>query len=175
MKYMLKKFTVLISLVSLAACSGTGFEAVDNDYPKSRDEVIADRVGKLTGEGIVLIGGKRKPGNSATTDSINVNSYLWRATLDTVYSMPLNSADPFGGVIMTDWYQNSEGSRERYKLNIYIIGAELRSDAIRVKVFKQKLDGKGTWKDVEASSEMEAEIENRILLRAREIKVGSDN
>lgn len=171
---MIKKFTVLISLASLAACSGTGFEASDNDYPKSRDEIIADRVGKLTGEGIVLIGGKRKPSGGAT-DSINVNSYLWRATLDTVYSMPLDSADPFGGIVQTDWYQNNEGSRERYKLNIYIIGAELRSDAIRVKVFKQKLDGKGAWKDVEASSEMEAELENRILLRAREIKYGSDN
>lgn len=172
---MIKKFTVLVSLVSLVACAGSGFEAVnDDDYPKSRDEIVAERVGKLTGEGIVLIGGKSKPG-AGTTDSINVNSYLWRATLDTIYFMPVSSADPFGGIVQTDWYQNTPGANERYKLSIYIVGAELRSDAIRAKVFKQKLDSRGSWKDVGASSDMEAEIENKILLRAREIKYGSES
>ena len=115
-------------------------------------------------------GGKKK----SSGDGINVNSYLWRATLDTIYFMPLVSADPFGGVILTDWYQLNPKSNERIKLNIYILGSELRSDAIRVSVFKQKNDS-GKWVDIKDGDAFGEEIENKILLRAREIKVASPN
>jgi hypothetical protein len=171
---MKKKLTSLFSLSLLAAITAcSGIEQSSEDYPKTREEIEAERVGKLTGDGIILFGGKRK--SAGGTEAINVNSYLWRATLDTVYFMPLLSADPFGGTILTDWYKNDKNTRERFKLNIYIIGAELRSDALRVTVFKQKLDAKGNWQDVPASAEMTQEIEDKILLRAREIKYGSEN
>lgn len=167
MKKLLTSFGIICFLSS---CAGAGFES---EYPKSREELESEKVGKLTGEeGLTLFGGSKK---SSATEGINVNSYLWRATLDTVYIMPLISADPFGGTVLTDWYRKNDNAKEKYKLNIFIIGGELRSDAIRVSAFKQVLNKKGVWEDATASPEIAQEIENKILLRAREIKFNTSN
>lgn len=165
------KKVVIFAILLLSSCSGFGGASSENepDYPRTRDQIEADRVGKLTGdEGITLFGGKKK----AFSEGINVNSYLWRAILDTIYFMPLASADPFGGVILTDWYQLGSNSNERIKLNIYIIGSELRSDALRVSAFKQ-INKAGKWVDVMEQSTLASEISDKILLKAREIKVAS--
>ena len=167
---MKKLLSCVCLLTLLSSCSSMD---LSHEYPKSREQLEEEKMGKLTGEdGIVLFGGK---GKNAATEGINVNSYLWRATLDTVYFMPLISADPFGGTILTDWYAKKPNSKERYKLNIFVIGGELRSDAIRVAAFKQVLGKNGAWMDVDASHEIAADIENKILLRAREIKFNSLN
>src|SRR5580704_11818711 len=68
---------------------------------------------------------------------IGVNAFLWRGALDTLSFMPLSSADPFGGVIITDWYAPADTNGERFKATAYILGRELRSDGIRVSVFRQ--------------------------------------
>jgi hypothetical protein len=169
----MKKNLALLIILLLSGCS-SDLPQGEANYPKSRDQQEEERIGKLSGEeGVVLFGGKRRSSGSA--EGISVNSYLWRASLDTIYFMPLLSADPFGGTILTDWYKLSPKAKERYKLNIYIIGSELKSDAIRVSAFKQKEDQKGNWVDVENDSAMSNDIENKILIRAREIKVAGSN
>jgi hypothetical protein len=161
----------IISLLLLAsALTSCGSVPIEPDYPKSQDQIMEERVGKLTGEGIVLFGGKN---SSKATEGINVNSYLWRAALDSVYFMPLISADPFGGTIVTDWYNQHPDSNERYKLNIIIVGAELRPDAIKVAAFKQIKNRGGAWQDTTISSELASDIEDRIILKAREFKFAS--
>lgn len=153
----------------LIGCSGA--KSGNSSYPKSREELASERVGKLTGEGIVLFGGKKR--GSGATEGINVNSYLWRATLDTVYFMPLLNADPFGGTVLTDWYQENPKAKERFKFNILITGTELRANAIKVSAFKQVLDASGKWQNASISAEFAADIEERIINRAREIRVGN--
>jgi hypothetical protein len=144
---------------------------VDESYPKSRETLERERVGKITGDdGIVLLGGKSK---SEATEGINVNGYLWKATLDNVYFMPLISADPFGGTILTDWFKESASSRERYKLNIFITGTELRADALRVAAFKQRMNSQGNWVDTDVDPSVATEIEDKILLKARELRYAS--
>ena len=69
-----------------------------------------------------------------------MNGYLWRATLDTLAFMPLASADPYGGVVITDWYTNPEKPDERFKCTVYILDARLRADGLNVAVFKQNKD-----------------------------------
>ena len=69
---------------------------------------------------------------------IGVNVFLWRATLDTTSFLPLLSADPFGGVIITDWYLPTESPNERYKLTIYILDKQLRADGLKISLFKQQ-------------------------------------
>lgn len=100
---------------------------------------------------------------------IGVNSFLWRGALDTVSFMPLVSADPFGGVIITDWYAPPEAPQERFKLNIYILGRELRADAIRVAVFKQKM-ADGQWQDTSAEQATATDLEDTILSRAEHLR-----
>jgi len=167
---MYRYLLLVITTISLINCSGLQGGAEEESYPKSREQRQLESLGKITGEdGITFGGGKKK---SAATEGINVNGYLWRATLDNVYFMPVISADPFGGVVLTDWYKASNSTKERYKLNIYITGTELRSDAVRVAAFKQKLQG-NNWIDVDADPKIAKEIEDKILLRARELRYSS--
>ena len=156
----------MLVLCLLIGCSKTG-NNIKREYPKSSDQLQEERMGKLTGDGITLFGGKsrRSPGSNG----IGVNTYLWRATLDTVYTMPLLSADPFGGTVLTDWYELSGKSNERFKINVLIIGSELRPDAIRVSAFRQIKKG-NLWENETVHPALAQEIEEKIIARAREIR-----
>jgi hypothetical protein len=85
--------------------------------------------------------------------------------------MPLASADPFGGVIITDWYSPPESRGERFKLNIYILGRSLRADGIRAAVFRQRQDPFAGWVDAEVDEQTATDLENAILTRARQIRI----
>jgi len=100
---------------------------------------------------------------------IGVNRFLWQGALDTVSFMPLVSADPFGGVIITDWYAPPETPQERFKLNVYILGRDLRAEAVRVAVFHQKQTD-GQWLDVPTETATSTELEDTILSRAQRLR-----
>lgn len=102
---------------------------------------------------------------------IGVNSFLWRASLDTVSFMPLQSADPFGGVIITDWYAPPDAGEERFKVNIFILDRALRSDGIRAKVFKQQRATDGGWIDARIDDQLDRQLEDAILTRARQLRI----
>jgi len=102
---------------------------------------------------------------------VAVNAYLWRASLDTINFIPLASADPFGGVIITDWYTPAETPNERMKVQVTILDHELRADGVRVSVFKQQATPKGgTWVDAQVDPRTQTDIENAILTRARQLR-----
>jgi hypothetical protein len=100
---------------------------------------------------------------------IGVNAFLWRGALDTIAFMPLASADPFGGVIITDWYAPPGTTGERFKFTIYILSRDLRSDGIRVNIFRQVLQN-GQWVDATVSEQTVGDIENKVLARARRMR-----
>jgi len=102
---------------------------------------------------------------------IGVNSFLWRASLDTISFMPLSSADPFGGVIITDWYSPPETPNERFKLTVYILDRRLRADGIKVAVFRQQKNGGLDWNDAAVNTETAIQLENAILTRARQLRL----
>ena len=118
-------------------------------------------------------GGSPLGGANQRAVSIGVNSYLWRATLDTLAFMPLASADPHGGVIITDWYVNPDQPTERFKATVYILDTRLRADGLNVTVFKQTKDLQGGWLDGSTSAQTETDIENAILTRARQLRLSS--
>tara|TARA_R110000796_G_scaffold121432_2_gene235656 strand:- start:60855 stop:61535 length:681 start_codon:yes stop_codon:yes gene_type:complete len=127
--------------------------------------------GTVFGDGLNLFGGEDN--QKGTGSGIGVNSFLWRATLDTLSFMPLNSADPFGGVIITDWYTPGETPNERFKLTAYILGTALRSDAIKVSVFRQVNVGPNQWQDAVVESGTVTSMEDAILTRARQLRIDS--
>jgi hypothetical protein len=104
---------------------------------------------------------------------VGVNSYLWHASLDTVSFMPLASADPFGGVIITDWYSPPQTPNERFKVNIFILNKQLRADGVRASVFRQIRDAKGNWVDAAVDKNTPIDLENAILARARQIRLST--
>ncbi|MCZ6755920.1 MAG: DUF3576 domain-containing protein [Gemmatimonadetes bacterium] len=120
--------------------------------------------------GLTVFGGDKDESPSGGP-LIGVNSYLWRASLDTVSFMPLASADPFGGVIITDWYSPPEVEGERFKLNVYILGRELRADGIRAAVFRQRQDPFVGWVDAKVDDQTATELEDAILTRARQLRI----
>ncbi len=102
---------------------------------------------------------------------LGVNSFLWRASLDTLSFLPLSSADPFGGVIITDWYAPPESPNERFKVTAYILDRSLRADGVRVSVFRQVQESPGNWIDAPVDQSMGVDLENTILTRARQLKI----
>ncbi len=160
----------LITLALLAACSGNENirPVADNEYNDYRTQ--GDR-GKMGGDAGLVFGIGKGTGAARDQDgaALGVNAYLWRGALDTLAFMPLASADPFGGVIITDWYQPPSAAGERFKATAYILGRQLRADGIRVSVFRQ-VQQNGQWVDAAVSQTTTGEIENKVLARARELR-----
>ncbi len=101
--------------------------------------------------------------------AIGVNSYLWRAAVDTVSFAPLIQANPAAGVIITDWYVNPKAPGERVKLTIAVLDQDLRADALRVSAARQTNQG-GTWVDAPVTAATVQKLEDIILTRARDLR-----
>jgi hypothetical protein len=104
--------------------------------------------------------------------TIGVNSYLWRAAVDTVSFAPLLQANPDSGVIITDWYANPKAPGERVKLTVAILDADLRADALRVSASRQ-VNQNGSWVDAPVSAATVQKLEDIILTRARDLRRAS--
>ncbi len=149
----------------LAACSGGPMEP-----PGKVEDIKQTRMlNRTDSDPIYLLGGPTKKDPEST--GIGVNSFLWRASLDTMSFMPLVSADPFGGVIITDWYAPPESQDERFKITVYILGRDLRADGVRASVFRQLRVAGGDWIDAAVEKRTQIEIEDAILTRARQLRV----
>jgi hypothetical protein len=106
--------------------------------------------------------------------TLGVNSYLWHATLDTLSFIPLASADPFGGVVITDWYSAPQVPNERMKVTVYILDRKLRADGLKVAVFRQTKGADGGWADAQVAADTAIRLEDAILTRARELRLASE-
>lgn len=152
----------------LAACSGGGGgmpEAGKYEDIKKKRFLAKDSSGETTS----LLGDPDKKDSQGS--GIGVNGFLWRASLDTISFMPLISADPFGGVIITDWYAPPESQDERFKITVYILGRDLRADGVRASVFRQLRVTERGWIDAAVEKRTHIEIEDAILTRARQLRV----
>lgn len=103
---------------------------------------------------------------------LGVNAFLWHASLDTISFMPLKSADPFGGIILTDWYSDPSDPNERMRVTIYILDRRLRADGLKVSAFRQTRSG-ADWVDAAVNPDTANKIEDAILTRARELRLAS--
>src|SRR5262245_40407513 len=115
------KILVILSLVTmLGACAyGVDQDASNDNKPQSPEDTRKESRGKLTGENGLLIGGVDED-KGASSSPLGVNAYLWRASLDTISFMPMAAADPFGGTILTDWYEDPKSPGSRFKVNVLI-------------------------------------------------------
>lgn len=168
-------FLIGASAFILSACgAGTKREDIP-DYPIDPEHARELRNGKITGEGgLKLFGGDDSDNDSGGASPIGVNSFLWRATLDTLTFMPIASADPFGGVVLTDWYEDPKAEGERFKITALILDRSLRTDAIKVTVHKQAKDSNGDWRDQPVNEALGRKLEDTILTQARELRVKSE-
>lgn len=143
----MRVLAVVLCALVLAACGSSG----DSSDVNTGSTAISGDNGRIT---------------------LGVNSYLWHASLDTLAFMPLASADPYGGVIITDWYSAPTDANERMKVTIYILDRRLRADGIKIAVFRQTRSGDG-WVDAEVNPQTATKLEDAILTRARELRLAS--
>lgn len=172
-----KKFRVtsvgVMSVFVVCALAGCTKIKTEAKYPSglnrsmTNDDIYGEKE-SIGGEGGLF--GRKKQDSAGSI--IGVNSYLWRATLDTVSFMPLASADPFGGVILTDWYTDPQKPNERVKINAFIMGRELKADGIRIRTFRQVKKG-GQWQDAAVSEDTASKLEDAVLTRARELRIAN--
>lgn len=163
-----------LTLPLLAACGGENQRMVTNDeYGDYRGSVVRQRpLGSSAGIVVFGVDKDREARQAAAAGGgagLSVNAYLWRATLDTLSFMPLASADPFGGTIITDWHSPASAPGERFRAQAYVMGRQLRSDGVRVQVFRQVLQN-GQWVDSPVSAATNSEMEDKVLARARELR-----
>ncbi len=171
---------VLVSGLVVAGMAGSGCAHRGGGAGRARVDTSASGTGGFVSQdsgGGLLSLGRRAPARagSSAPAGIGVNAFLWRATLDTLAFMPLTSADPYGGVIITDWYANPEKTDERFKATVYILDTRLRADGLNVNVFHQTKDGAGQWVDAPTSGQTSTEIENAILTKARQLRLSTLN
>lgn len=162
----------MLTVLLLAAC---GLADPEQNYPsregnQGNPNPSGERETVFGPGGLNLFGGE-KAKQDGGGGGIGINSFLWRASLDTLSFMPLNSADPFGGVIITDWYSPPDSPEERFKMTIYILDRRLRADGIKVAVFKQTKDKAHQWLSSNVAGDTATQLENAILTRARQLRL----
>tara|TARA_B100002052_G_scaffold121362_1_gene111693 strand:- start:36 stop:644 length:609 start_codon:yes stop_codon:yes gene_type:complete len=157
--------------------SGTKFNSGQNKQLALQDaETRLQSGGGLLGNDGLSVSGIINQDNmsrgSVGTFGMPINTFLWRGALDTINFMPLNSADPIGGTILTDWYSSSNNENERCKLNIFISGAELKTQNLKVTSFCQEFKNQ-KWINKDVSPENNIKLENAILNKAKKLKLQS--
>jgi hypothetical protein len=172
-------YSLLLLTLSLGLLSGCGVKS-EAKYPTGADrsatgaDNIYGKAPSVLGEGGLsgALGGSRDNGKGE--NGVQVNSYLWRAALDTISFMPVTSADPFGGTIITDWFADPSAKGERTKLNVFILGRELTASNLRVKAFRQTAT-KGLWQDAAVNPITERALEDAILTKARQLRTAKED
>ena len=157
--------------------SGTKFNSGQNKQLALQDaETRLQSGGGLLGDDGLSVSGiinqDNKQKGSMGTFGMPINTFLWRGALDTINFMPLNSADPIGGTILTDWYSSSNNENERCKLNIFISGAELKTQNLKVTSFCQEFKNQ-KWINKDVSPDNNIKLENAILNKAKKLKLQS--
>ena len=165
---MLKNMILLFFFIFLLGCSSNN-SIVNN--PITGEKKSPGIFSKDSGKGVSL-SDILNPKSSEST--VNVNGYLWRASLNVLSIAPLVSTDALGGTIITDWYVNEKIKNKRIKIMAYIKTSELRSDGISIKVHVQKLKN-GLWTETYTDKKLASQIENNILNEARNYRVNSSN
>ena len=164
---MIKYFLYMYILVFISACSSNN-SVVKN--PITGEKKNPGIFSKDSEKGVTL-SDILNP-NDNETSSVNVNGFLWRATLNILSIAPLISTDALGGTIITDWYTNKNIKDKRIKITAYISTSELRSDGIEVKVHVQNFKN-NFWSETFLDNKLANQIEVNILNEARNLRVNS--
>ena len=161
MNSLFKFKSLLLLCATLQACSTAEKAEIDKADAEKVTSSSTDQVKK---KGIVLIDDNGKLGDlfkSGGDEIGSVNKYLWQASIEVLNFLPINSADPFSGIIVFG-KGKAPGSSQSYDATVYISDPAL--DARSLSVTVRSSDGT-------ISSAAKREIESAILSRARQLRL----
>ena len=169
-------FSIVVLVFSLSSCSSINITKPEPE--PARQSIFGGPLTYSTETGKFSTGSDGKTGlknsnnNNELTTSLPVNELLWKATLDVLDFMSIKEADPFGGVISTDWFINAEKNDFRNKITVSFSSSELKATSIKVSVIREKFDN-NMWVADGFSDGLARKIEDLILTRAKEIRNAS--
>ena len=166
---MYKKILIIPLIILLSSCSSNNSPVRNPVTGKESKPGLLSKDGE---KGVNLTELFSEKNNSGGI--INVNAFLWRASLNILSITPLISTDALGGTIISDWYVNENIKNQRLKVTVFIISQELRSDGFKVKVHIQNFKN-NTWSETYTDNELANSIEESILNEARNLRINSLN
>jgi hypothetical protein len=162
-------------LLGLAACESDAFrDAQTQSQAELDDDSMAARrardgsVLEIFGINTTVDDGSSRRGEAFAG---SVNKHIWLASLDTLSFLPIASTDPFTGVIATDWGGATDADTERFRVTAYVTDTALSPDSLRVAVFREVREANGPWVTAPVSADTPRQIEDSILLRARQLRI----
>ena len=166
--------TLLILPVLTLSCSVPDFakpKAVNKDVPVNAKERARKNV--TEGKGVSLKG--MMGGSKSTNYEFSTSNPMWRASLETIDFMPLSTVDYSGGIIVTDWYSDTQASDESIKITVRFLSNEIRSDSIKIIVHNKKCRSNQTCQVNEIDSNIKFELKKSILAKAAKLEKDKDN
>ena len=159
----LKIILYLVIFLTLKSC-GIYRPTDAREFPPEPEKRVQKNLQE--GKGFTLMGNKKKGGdfNFATSNE------MWRASLDILDFMPLTSADYGGGLIITDWYNDENGTQDSIKISVRFLSNDIRSDALKITVFSKECDSNINCKVLQSNPKIESELKIAILKRAAKYK-----
>ena len=162
-KLLLIKLTGLfLILINLNSC-GFYRPVSAKDYPPEPEKRIQKNLQE--GRGFTIMGGLNKKGDG--NFNFATSNEMWRASLDILSFMPLTSADYGGGLIITDWYNDSQNEiNDSIKISVRFLSNEIRADALEITVFSKECNANINCKVSQSNPTIENELKVAILKRA---------
>jgi hypothetical protein len=164
------KISVILSLFFLFACakedSVTGEVIRMEPNPDKKAREFADKGGGIFGD-INKIGKGSGSGNFEFASS----NVLWRATLKSLDFLPLLNADYSGGVIIYDWYSQTNNPKEQIKISVQFLNNELRSESIKITAHKKICETAERCSNSTLDQNFASSIKESIIASARTLKI----
>ena len=163
-------FIFIIFLILLnVSCSSTtdpvtGEKIIIEPDPVKKARDVAARGGGLFGE----IGGQKSSNQTVNFGNSNV---LWRATLKSLDFLPLVNADYGGGVIIYDWYSQTNNPKEQIKISVQFLNNELRSDSLKIIAHKKICETVERCSNSTLDQNFANSIKDSIIASARTLKI----
>ena len=167
----MKYFISLLLLLSVPAFTDSA-TAAEKFAPKNKARRLEEKIDGRIFDG-PLYDSSASSGDK-NNNCIGVNSYLWRGGLEAVSFLPKDRLDPFGGTISTQWHVLPEAPKEQFRIEIFILSQQMRSDAVKVSIFKRMKDVNGHWKDENVDPETIEKFEEAILTKARALRIAEE-
>ena len=160
-----KNILLIISLFFIFSCAipeAIKPKKVTPGTPVNADERARKNIEE--GRGISILGGAS--GRGKTTYEFSTSNPLWRASLETIDFMPLTTVDYSGGIIITDWYNDTNNPNQALKITLRFLSNEIRSDSVKVIIHNKKCSPSQNCSINEIESNLKYELQKSILSKA---------
>ena len=171
MSFKMKKSTFIIIAVFLGLMGCSKTDPITNERvviehdPAKKARETAARGGGFFGE-------FGKGGSQGTvTANFNNSNVLWRATLKSLDFLPLLNTDYTGGIIIYDWYSQTNNPKEQIKISVQFLDNELRSDSIKVTAHKKICETSERCSNSTLDQNFANSVKDSIIASARTLKI----